>query len=89
MASTNINIRTDSELKTKAQVILADLGLDMTTAINIFLKQVVYKKALPFTIDKSSNQVKKARSTIKGFLKDKVWMANDFNAPIEDMHEYM
>ena len=29
------------------------------------------------------------RSTIKGLLKGKVRMANDFNEPIEDMKEYM
>jgi len=29
------------------------------------------------------------RSTIKGFLKGKVKMSNDFNEPIEDMKEYM
>ena len=34
MSTTNINIRTDSELKAKAQAVLSDLGLDMTTAIN-------------------------------------------------------
>jgi len=54
MAATNINIRTDSELKAKAQSVLADLGLDMSTAINVFLKQIVYKQAIPFEISKSS-----------------------------------
>jgi len=88
MADTNINIRTDSELKAKAQMILADLGLDMSTAINLFLKQMVYKEAIPFSIDKSSNKEQKlARSEIRGCLKGKVWMSDDFNAPIEDMQE--
>jgi predicted DNA-binding ribbon-helix-helix protein len=29
------------------------------------------------------------RSALRGWLKGKVWMADDFNAPIEDMREYM
>jgi len=29
------------------------------------------------------------RSTAKGLLKDKVWIADDFNAPLEEMKEYM
>ena len=33
--------------------------------------------------------VKLPRSTAKGLLKDKVWMADDFNAPLEEMKEYM
>lgn len=32
---------------------------------------------------------KKPFSSLKGILKDKVWMADDFNAPLEDMKEYM
>jgi len=52
MTITNINIRTDSELKGKAQSILIDLGLDMSTAINIYLRQIVYKESIPFSIDR-------------------------------------
>ena len=29
------------------------------------------------------------RSTVRGCLKDKVWMADDFNAPLEEFQEYM
>ncbi|MDR1708213.1 MAG: type II toxin-antitoxin system RelB/DinJ family antitoxin, partial [Candidatus Accumulibacter sp.] len=41
MSTTNINIRTESEIKAKAGAILADLGLDMSTAFNIFLRQII------------------------------------------------
>ena len=34
-------------------------------------------------------QTKLPRSTIKGLLKNKVWMSDDFNEPIEEMKEYM
>ena len=88
MSTTNINIRTDSDLKAKAQEVFFDLGLDMSTAINIFLKQVIYKEAIPFYIDKSKNE-KQARSAMRGCLKNKVWMSDDFDAPIDDMREYM
>ena len=50
MASTNLNIRLDSEIKKKAQKIFADLGLDTTTAINIFLRQVIRTNGLPFEV---------------------------------------
>ncbi|MCL1816999.1 MAG: type II toxin-antitoxin system RelB/DinJ family antitoxin [Clostridiales bacterium] len=79
MATTNINIRTDSELKTKAQSILADLGLDMSTAINVFLNQVVYKQAIPFEIAKPAP--KRARL---GGWEGKIAMSPDFNAPMEE-----
>ena len=90
METTNINIRTSSELKAQAQEVFASLGLDMSTAINIFLKQVVYRDAIPFEISRPKNHSEKqARSSIRGCLKGKVWMASDFDAPIDDMKEYM
>ena len=50
MASTNLNIRLDSEIKKKAQKIFNELGLDTTTAINIFLRQVIRTNGLPFEV---------------------------------------
>ena len=85
MATTNINIRTDSELKTKAQSILADLGFDMSTAINVFLNQVVYKQAIPFEISKSQNANKSAKL---GGWEGKISMSADFNEPMEEFGEY-
>jgi len=86
VTTTNI----DSELETKAQVILNYLGLDMATAINIFLRQVVEKEAIPFEISKAKTEDKKIpRSELRGLWKDKVWMADDFDAPLEEMKEYM
>ena len=38
MATTNLNIRTDKEIKDQADRIFSELGLNMTTAINIFLR---------------------------------------------------
>lgn len=84
MATTNINIRTDSELKAKAQSVLADLGLDMSTAINIYLNQIVYRQAIPFEIAKSSAKYSKA-----GGWEGKISMTDDFNEPMEEFEEYM
>ncbi|GHU48221.1 hypothetical protein FACS1894200_04880 [Spirochaetia bacterium] len=50
MAATNINIRTDSETKTQVSAIFANLGLDMSTAINIFLRRVIADKGIPFQL---------------------------------------
>ncbi len=45
-----INIQVDSETKKKATDILNDLGLSMSAAINIFLRQVIKKDGLPFEV---------------------------------------
>lgn len=48
--TTTINVNVDSKLKQEATDILNDLGLNMSTAINIFLNQVVKRKGIPFSI---------------------------------------
>ncbi|WEV76076.1 type II toxin-antitoxin system RelB/DinJ family antitoxin [Bifidobacterium sp. ESL0800] len=45
---TRINFRTDTETKEKASSVFAKLGLDMSTALNMFLHQTVVDQALPF-----------------------------------------
>ena len=51
MANTiNVNIRVDEELKKQSEALLAEMGLNMTTAVNIFLRQVVRTGKIPFEI---------------------------------------
>jgi len=45
-----INIQIDSNVKKDATLVLTDLGLSMSSAINLFLKQVVKKNGLPFEV---------------------------------------
>jgi len=44
----SLQIRVDKELRNQAQQIASDLGMDLTTAVRIFLKQLVNNKGLPF-----------------------------------------
>lgn len=50
MPNTSMNIRMDKEVKQQAQEIFAELGMDMTTAINIFLRQSIRSHGLPFPV---------------------------------------
>ena len=50
MSKVSTNISIDAETKAKAQVLLADFGMDLSTAVNIFLKQMIYEGAFPFAI---------------------------------------
>ncbi|MFT8705460.1 type II toxin-antitoxin system RelB/DinJ family antitoxin [Bifidobacterium aquikefiricola] len=43
-----IAIRTDVETKREAQELFKDMGMDMTTAINMFLRQTISEHRLPF-----------------------------------------
>ena len=50
MAYIDIPIPIDEDLKWQAELMLDALGLDMNTAINIFLKQVIREGGIPFMI---------------------------------------
>jgi len=46
--TSNMNIRMDNEVKAQAQALFAQFGLDMTTAINMFLRQAIRARGIPF-----------------------------------------
>lgn len=50
MATVNMSIRMDTELKKQAEAMFSDMGLNMTTAMNMFLRQVVRQGRIPFEI---------------------------------------
>jgi len=45
---TTLNVRVDEKIKTKAMEILSSRGLNLSTGINVFLRQVIEEKGLPF-----------------------------------------
>jgi len=90
MTATNVNICIGGELEARAQSVLADLGLDVPTAVNIFLTQVVDRGTVPFEMDEAKTVRKKRPvSELRGIFKGKIWMADDFDEPLEEMQEYM
>lgn len=46
----NINIRIDDDTKDESKEILESLGLDLSTGIKVFLKQVIAKNGIPFEL---------------------------------------
>lgn len=50
MATTNLNIRTDVDVKNAAEQLFNELGLNMTTAVNMFLRQAIRTGGIPFEV---------------------------------------
>ena len=61
-ATTSMTVRLDKNIKKAAQSIYSELGIDMTTAINVFLRQSIRSKGFPFdvTIDQPNSITLKA-----------------------------
>lgn len=67
MAKTTANISIDSDVKMQAQELFAELGLDLSTAIGIFLRQAIRENAIPFAItrDIPNNETKKSIENVR------------------------
>jgi DNA-damage-inducible protein J len=50
MAKVSTSISIDTDVKAKAQELFAELGMDLSTAVNIFLRQSIYEQGVPFAI---------------------------------------
>ena len=53
--STNVSIRMDTQLKKQAEELFSDLGLNMTVAMTMFLRQSVRCQGIPFEISRIPN----------------------------------
>ena len=74
MATTNditMTIRTNSEVKRSASELFNDLGLDMSTAINMFLRECIRKDGIPFEVSRKEIPNRKTRRAIKNAVNDK------------------
>lgn len=52
MAKESTSISLDADVKAKAQELFADFGMDLSTAINIFLRQSIRENCIPFSIQR-------------------------------------
>ena len=83
-----IQIRIDEETKKSVQVVLKELGLDMSAAIKLFLKQVVIRNGLPFkvntenglTLEQEAELLKASADAKKGI---------GVSGPFETMEEFI
>jgi DNA-damage-inducible protein J len=56
--TTNLSIRLDRELKDQADQIFSAMGMSLTTAITVFVRQAVRQKKIPFEISLSDSESK-------------------------------
>lgn len=50
-STTNISIRIDFELKTQSDALFAELGMNLSTTFQIFVRQSIREGGIPFEID--------------------------------------
>ncbi len=60
MSKVSTNISLDADLKREGQELFADLGLDMSTAVTLFIKQSLRVQGLPFRVTRENPDAKTA-----------------------------
>lgn len=50
MTTTTLSFRTDKKVKKEADILFHKLGMNMSTALNMFLRQAIQQKKIPFEI---------------------------------------
>ncbi|MCL2167423.1 MAG: type II toxin-antitoxin system RelB/DinJ family antitoxin [Clostridiales bacterium] len=59
MAQTNLTIRIDENLKREAETLFTEIGLTMSAAINVFFRQAIRERAIPFQLKAKAEDEKK------------------------------
>ena len=72
--TTQVTFRTEETLKKEAETLFNQIGLNMTTALNVFLRQAVIAQAIPFQLKSSPvldfsklSEIEKNNEIQKGF----------------------
>ena len=70
--TTNISIRMDTELKAQAEALFGELGMNLTTAFNIFVRQAIREGGIPFEIklDKPNKETAAAMREAERIARD-------------------
>lgn len=69
MAQATLSIRVDSQLKKEFDYFCQDMGMNMTTALSVFMRQAVRENRIPFEIKgdiPNAETVKAIEETEKG-----------------------
>ena len=76
MAKVSTNISLDADLKQQSQLLLSELGLDLTTAVTIFLKQMLREQGIPFTITTRNQPNKETLAALNEYYEIKAHPEN-------------
>lgn len=94
MSKVSVNVKMDEDIRDKAKEVLSEVGLDMTTAVNMFLRTVIREKAIPFQI--SAVSIEAMRQKFVGDIMQDLTNADkdilegnyiDFNIAMEELRK--
>ena len=89
MATTNLNIRIEKAIKDQAENIFNELGINMTTAVNMFLRTAIREHGIPFELkldvpnDTTAAAIEEGRKLMADPLTPKYSSIDELRAALE------
>jgi addiction module RelB/DinJ family antitoxin len=88
--SVQISTRIDEATKQQFDKVCEKIGISPSNAISMFIKGVINNNGIPFNVVAPPEQSPKmTKESMFGCMRGKMWMAEDFDAPLDDFREYM
>ena len=91
-----IKIQIDDDTKTAADSLFENYGLNTEAALQVFISTVIKHSGIPFLLEGFSQpineeieEIRQKRLAFIGCMEGNVWIADDFDEPLEEMKEYM
>jgi DNA-damage-inducible protein J len=90
-----LQVRMDDNIKIAADSLFNQLGLDTSTAVRMFISASLENHGLPFDVKRKApaqdftKAITSVRYPVFGSGKGKMWFADDFDAPLDELKEYM
>lgn len=83
MKNVNVTFRVDDELKKQADALFSELGMNLSTAFNIFLRQSVREQRIPFAVSRN------VPNAVTLAAMDKAENDEDLYGPFDDVSSLM
>ena len=80
-STSNISIRMDSKLKAASEALYEELGMNLSTAFNIFVRQSLRVRGIPFMITEGNP----SKETVSAMLEAESKLAN--GEPLDEKHK--
>ena len=68
--TTNISIRMDTDIKAQAETLFSELGMNLTTAINVFVRAAIRYGGIPFYVRLNPRRDEPNSEIVSGLLDD-------------------
>jgi len=88
--SVQVSTRIDEATKKQFDSVCEVIGISPSNALSMFIKGVINHNGIPFApVVPQDKNVNKSNEDVFGCMRGKIWMSDDFDAPLDEFKEYM